>query len=85
MEKTEEEINLNNSDYIITEKSMDKENKEISDEFKIINNTDNNEDIILENYSGKYSSSEDISGKHIPLVKKKPKNMQNNLSLLTFV
>ena len=81
MENTEEEINLNNSDYIITEKSMDKENKEISDEFKIINNTDNNEDIILENYSGKYSSSEDISGKHIPLVKKKPKIMQNNLSL----
>ena len=68
MENTEEEINLNNSDYIITEKSMDKENREISDEFKIINNTDNNEDIILENYSEKYSSSEDSLGKHIPLV-----------------
>ena len=79
MEDVEEEINLNNPGVIIKDENVNKENGAIFDRFKTINNTENNDDILLEYYKSKHSSSEDSFEIYEPLFKTKPEIIQNNI------
>ena len=79
MEDVEEEINLNNPGVIIKDENTNKENGAIFDKFKAINNTENNDDILLEYYKSKHSSSEDSFEIYEPLFKTKPEIIQNNI------
>ena len=79
MENTEEEINFINSGEIINDKNVNKENDTIFKGFKEIDYIENNDDILLEYYKSKHSSSENSYGTFEPLFKTKSEIIENSI------